>query len=330
MEFFTQNTLRVSNVPDIYINSVVNRHQQIEKAADKFFKAQKVPTTLIIKALEHQNAKLFFKNLTKHGNEDTCGLILRYSRWEYVNTQLLQNCPKILGILSKCKDFPSERYLVKFLQDLQKEITEETDCSATKKAILILTSAKAWSLEACCKIIKASKSPILKAGEKELLESVLVDHVFSSPMKSARNVANVAYEELKQSSNVGGGGDPEIHQDPSLDPERSHLSPSTSLHNFLLDRIVQVVFTTLSKMLSIIPIKYLHGQHNNLDQDLSVQCVDEGKDLLNNSHITAFTPPSPLSMINSCVSNTEISFPEPNDNNSTLLLQGAGAGVAKE
>ncbi len=31
MEFFTQNTLRVSNVPDIYINSVVNRHQQKNK-----------------------------------------------------------------------------------------------------------------------------------------------------------------------------------------------------------------------------------------------------------------------------------------------------------
>lgn len=187
MKFFTKNTLPVSNVSDIYINSVVNGHQQIEKAADKFFDAQKVPTTLIIQALEHQNAKLFFENLTKHGNEYTLGLILRYSRWECVNTQLLQNCPKILGILSKYKDFPSKLYLVKFLQDLQKEITNKTDCSATKEAILILTSAQDWSFDTCCEIIQAQKPRILKEGEKELLESVLADHVFR-PMKSAHNL----------------------------------------------------------------------------------------------------------------------------------------------
>lgn len=133
----------------IYINSVVNKHQQIEKAADRFFSQQKSPPILMLNALKHPDAKLFFKHLTEDGNKETLQTIFRFTRWEIVDKKLFtngDNSLEILEILSKCEYFPSMIYLDKFLQDLQKEINDGADGSPTNKAIQILTKAQAGPL----------------------------------------------------------------------------------------------------------------------------------------------------------------------------------------
>jgi hypothetical protein len=242
MKFFRGKMKYMHGMVSIYIKSVEYGYENLSGAIESYFYSNKAPSCLIPFALSNENPILFFQNV----KQEALDIILVTFQCNIGNqySQILKNNPSILERLSKCQRFPSGEYLIKFIQDLEKEINDGADSSATKEAIKILINVHDWGYAQCEEIINNTKS--LSAKEQESLGPVLNLSVFSTSIKSARNVA---YEWQSSSDQISAGENDNndnssnngLNQKQLLDqvaPESQEVKQETQEASIVLEEVI--------------------------------------------------------------------------------------------